>query len=241
MAEDFNSSYFAGWHNAAGRHDKDRQYKDRSTICVVPCVGPIPPKVVFTWRNLMAPMNQKFFMMMAEKMEVGEAYNWAIENILANKDLASWKYILTLETDNLPPADGLLRLLESIETARNNHGKPYSAVAGLYWTKGPDGQPMCYGRPEVMPMSFAPFLPETEGVHQCNGVAMGFTLYDIEMFKRHPGPWFKTEQSVTPGVGARAYTQDLWACERFLKAGESFAVDTRVKVGHYDYANDFVW
>ena len=37
--------------------------------------------------------------------------------------------MLTLEDDNLPPPDGLLRLYESIEAG------PYDAVGGLYWTR----------------------------------------------------------------------------------------------------------
>ena len=45
--------------------------------------------------------------MFAVGMEVGEAYSQAIEAILAHPDLSKFKYILTMEHDNIPPPDGL--------------------------------------------------------------------------------------------------------------------------------------
>ena len=63
----------------------------------------------------MAPMNQKFIRTFVIGMEVGAAYTQAIEQILANPVLRNWKYILTLEEDNMPPPDGLLKLYESMD------------------------------------------------------------------------------------------------------------------------------
>lgn len=63
----------------------------------------------------MTPMNQKFIMIMVENMEVGAAYSETIKMILDHPDLSQWKYILTLEHDNAPPPDGLLRLLLNMD------------------------------------------------------------------------------------------------------------------------------
>jgi hypothetical protein len=38
----------------------------------------------------------------------------------------------------------------------------------------------------------------------------------------------------TPGVGTQVFTQDLYFFNQALPLGYKFAVDTRVKVGHYD-------
>jgi hypothetical protein len=224
-----------GWHNqnlelARDRLIKGNSYKDLSTVWVIPTRGVLNPKVVSSWIGLMRPMNQKvvgpFFI---ENMEVGEAYNAAVEMILANPELSKWKYMLTVEEDNIPPQDGLLKLYESMNK--------YDVVGGLYWTKGECGQPMIYGDPKVMPKSFTPQLPVPEIVQECNGLGMGFNLFKIDIFKKMPKPWFKTEQSVAKGT----FTQDLYFYNEAAKFGYKFACDNRIKVGHMDVATGMVW
>ena len=82
----------------------------------------------------MAPMNQKFTRFFVVGMEVGEAYSVAVEQILSNPEFSKWKYVLTLEEDNLPPQDGLLKLYENMNK--------FDVIGGLYWTKGevPEGE-----------------------------------------------------------------------------------------------------
>jgi len=217
------------------RLEQSKSYRDLSTIIICPTRGQIPARVVQSWMGLMRPMNQKVIgPLFASGMEVGKAYNTMIEMILANPELSKWKYILTIEEDNAPPADGLLKLYESIGE--------YDVVQGLYWTKGEGGQPMIYGHPKVFPKNFIPQKPIPETVMECNGLGMGFNLFKLDIFKNPDlqKPWFKTVQEVVNG-GARAYTQDLFFFEQAAKSGYKFAVDCRVKVGHYDYANDIMW
>jgi hypothetical protein len=166
-------------------------------------------------------------------MEVGEAYNHAIEAIMASDELSKWKYVLTLEEDNMPPPDGLLKLIESIDK--------FDAVGGLYWTKGPGGQPMCYGQPGAMPKNFIPFMPAPNAVTPCNGLGMGFTLFRMDLFRKVEKPWFKTVQEYTPGQGSQGFTQDLFFFDKAAKCGARFACDSRVPVGHYELAGDQVW
>jgi hypothetical protein len=215
---------------------KGNTYKDCSTICLVPTRGMISAKVVQNWMGLMPLMNQKFIRIFMIGMEVGEAYASAIEMILAHDELKNWKYILTLEEDNMPPPDGLLKLIESIN-------KGYDAVGGLYWTKGPGGQPMIYGDPNVMPRNFIPQVPQPETLQSCCGLGMGFTLFKIEMFKdpKFPKPIFKTVSSFDPGKGCELFTQDLYFFNNACTLGYKFACDTRVKTGHYSLEEDIVW
>lgn len=173
--------------------------------------------------------------MFAIAMEVGAAYTSAIESILANPELRKWKYILTLEEDNMPPPDGLLKLYEGMEK--------FDVVGGLYWTKGEMGQPMIYGDPTMNEMNFIPQVPQPDTIQECNGLGMGFNLYKMDIFRdpRVQRPYFQTLQEVTPGVGVRGYSQDLYFYEGIRKLGYKVACDTRVKVGHYDYENDIIW
>lgn len=222
--------------NARARLTKSRSYRDLSTVILCPTRGRLYPRVVSSWMAMMRPMNQKCIgPIFLQGMEVGEAYNAGVEMVLNSPELSTWPYILTLEEDNMPPADGLLRLYESIEAG------PYDAVGGLYWTKGPGGQPMIYGDPAVMPRNFIPQLPVPEAIQPCNGLGMGFTLFRTATFTRLPRPWFKTVQEVVPGQGARSFTQDLWYFNNARGAGCSFASDNRVLVGHYDPTEDLVW
>lgn len=215
---------------------KGNTYRDLSTICIRPTRGMIPAKVVQSWESMMTPMNQKFLRITMIGMEVGEAYSQAIDFILSHPDLSKWKYVLTLEEDNMPPPDGLLKLYEAM-----NMG--YDAVQGLYWTKGEGGQPMIYGDPNTFPMNFIPQLPKIDTVQAANGLGMGFTLFKMSIFKdpKLEKPFFKTIQEHIPGVGTKVYTQDLQFFERAGRLGYKFACDTRVKVGHYDYDRDIVW
>lgn len=232
---------YQGFHNQDLPKSQERllqakSFKDLSTIIVCPTRGQVPAKVVQAWMGLIKPMNQKVIgPLFAIGMEVGEAYNAMVEMILANPDLSTWKYLLTIEEDNIPPADGLLKLYESMDR--------FDVVGGLYWTKGEGGQPMIYGNPDVKPLNFIPQMPETESVQAANGLGMGFNLFKMEIFKNPllPKPFFKTVQDYTPGSGVKTYTQDLYFYENAGKLGYKFACDTRVKVGHYDAAMDIVW
>jgi hypothetical protein len=226
---------------SAKRLDISQSYKDLSTIIICPTRGVIPAKIVQAWMGLMRPMNQKVIgPLFAIGLEVGDAYNQLIQMILANPELSKWKYILTIEEDNAPPADGLLKLYESIEGKIDGH--KYDVVQGIYWTKGEGGQPMIYGNPQEMPKNFIPQMPIPETVMPANGLGMGFNLWRLDLFKDKNlrQPWFKTLQEVNQN-GASAYTQDLYFFEDAGKNGYKFACDTRVKVGHYDLQNDITW
>ena len=226
-----------GRHNASERSQERlsqaRTYKDLSTVCIVPTRGQIPAQVVESWMGMASPMNQKFVRLFITGLEVGAAYSAGVETILSHPELSKWKYLLTLEEDNIPPPDGLLRLYESIDG--------YAAVGGLYWTKGEEGQPMIYGD-RTEPMNFIPQVPQPDSVQDCWGLGMGFTLFDLEVFRdeRLDRPFFKTIQTFDP-TGQKAATQDLDFFGRIGKLGHKVACDTRVKVGHFDINEGIVW
>ena len=234
---------YQGHHNKDIEKSRDRliqgnTYKDLSTIIIVPTRGVIPAKVVQNWLGMMLPMNQKVIRIFMIGMEVGEAYSAAIDMILTNPELSKWKYILSLEEDNMPPPDGLLKLYEAINTPPG-----HDVVSGLYWTKGESGQPMIYGNINEIPLNFIPQVPKVDTIQRCNGLGMGFNLFRMDIFKdpKLEKPFFKTVQEHRPGVGTKVYTQDLQFYEKAGRLGYTFACDTKVKVGHYDIDRDIVW
>lgn len=239
----------AGIHNqgiaeAIQRVDKSQAFGNLATLILIPTRGgrSLSPRAVGTWFNLMKPMNQAVSSpIFLVGQEVGAAYESAFTSTIDNPGLKDYQFILTIEDDNLPSPDGLLKLYESINGKVDGHR--YDAMGGLYWTKGYGGMPMIYGDPKVLPKNFRPIPPVLEAVQPCNGLGMGFTLFRLKMFRegRIPRPWFKTEQSYQYGQGARAFTQDLYFFDQAGGLGYKFAADTRVKVGHYDVDTDTVW
>lgn len=139
----------AGLHNfdidkSVKRLNLAGSYKDLSTIIITPGFGSMPTKCVASWLSMMTPPNGKICRMFPINMEIGEAYSQTIQNILDHPDLSKWKYVLTIEHDNAPPCDGLVRLLKHMEV----HPE-FDAIGGLYWCKGPDGPPQIWGDPSL--------------------------------------------------------------------------------------------
>lgn len=213
-----------------------KSYKDLSTVIVVPTRGgrSLCPRFVSAMIGLMRPMNQQTFgPVFMSGMEVGAAFNSAVEMILGNPVLSKFRYLLTCEDDTIPAPDGLLKLYESIED--------YDAVGGLYFTKGEAGMPMIYGSPDETPLNFVPQKVQPESLQRCNGLGCGFTLFRMSVFKKLDKPYFQTVQNWSPTTGGRGFTQDLHCFERMAKLGMKVACDTRVKCAHYDIENDQLW
>lgn len=223
-------------------------YRDCSTVIVVPSRDPfIHWRVVQSWEGLMQPMNQKRAKMFCVEEEVGHAYDQMINMILNHPELGKWKYVMTLETDNLIPPDAQIRLLESIEEFK------LDAVGAIYFTKGDHSMPMAYGDPEqyaktgvleFTPRDIRPFVGTGRHVMPVNGIAMGCSLYRTELLRKMAKAnkrMFETVSDVTP-QGPMAFTQDLKFCrEAITQFGARFGVDLRVKVGHLDLSSGRVW
>ena len=227
-----------GYNEKQSQEEKEDRnaFKDLSTIMIIPCYSSgIHPKVVQNWMNIMQPMNQKFVKIFVTDMEVGRAYTSTIENILAHPELSKFKYIATLEHDNIVQPDYLLKMYPDMNK--------YDVIGAIYYTKGYGGAPMCYGNPEVFPLNFIPFQPKENTVTRCNGLGMGANLFKLSMFKnpKLPKPLFETVQRVTPGVGAEAYTQDLKFFQEAGKLGYKFGCTTKTQVGHMDITTGDIW
>lgn len=208
---------------------KGASWKKQRIVVIIPAGDSISAKVALCHWNLVFPPNNGVCRILAQGMEVGEAYSTAITNILNHPELSQWEYILTIEHDNMPPQDGILKLCERLD-----FDKSLSVVSGLYFTKGHSGVAQIWGDIKDPVMNFRPVPPQADQLIECYGVGMGFALWRLSMFKDEKlrKPWFKTQPTAT---------QDLYAWTDLRKYGYRCAVDCSVKVGHYDAANDIVW
>jgi hypothetical protein len=226
---------FAGSHNAdlnvtRARLIKGASWKKQRIVLVIPAGDTIPAKVALSHWNLSFPPNNGMVRILAQGMEVGDAYSTAVEQILAHPELSQWEYLLTVEHDNAPPPDGVIRLVEQMEA----HPE-YAAIGGLYFTKGYGGVAQIWGDPKDPVLNFRPQVPHDGQLQECCGSGMGFNLFRLRMFKdpKLRKPWFKTQTQ--NGIS----TQDLYFWGDARKHGYRCAIDCSVKVGHYDLKGDF--
>lgn len=207
-------------------------WKKQRVVMLIPAAETIPAKVYLSHCSLVFPPNQSAHRMLALGQEVGEAFSNSIETILATPGIQDWEYLLTIEHDNVPAPDALVRLIKRME----EHPE-FACIGGLYWTKGYGGVPQIWGDPKDPVLNFRPQPPDPNGgLVECCGTGMGFNLWRLKMFKDQKlrRPWFKTLAG-SEGVG----TQDLYFWGDARKHGYRCAIDCSVKVGHYDLEGKF--
>lgn len=210
-------------------------WKKQRIVVVIPSGPMIPAQVYLSHVNMMFPPNQAVFRFLALGTEVGDAFSTAIDQIINHPELGTWEYILTVEHDNIPPPDGVVRLIAQMEA----HPE-FACIGGLYWTKGPEGVPQIWGDIKDPVQNYRPQAPDPNGgLVECWGTGMGFNLWRISMFKdaKLRRPWFKTIASLAEGVG----TQDLYFWGDAKKHGYRCAIDCSVKVGHLDSGTGICW
>jgi hypothetical protein len=223
----------ADLHSATSRIIEGSTWKKTRVIVMIPSANAIPAKIALALWNLSFPANQGVFRMLLLGQEVGEAYSNGIQQVLDHPELREFEYLVTVEHDNMPPPDGILKLIKRIE----NHPE-MAAISGLYWTKGEAGVPQIWGDINDPVMNFRPQAPKPGELVECWGLGMGFCIYRLSMFKdpKIEKPWFKTVQDHT-GTGS----QDLVFWGKARGAGYRCGVDCDVLVGHYDQIKDIVW
>lgn len=213
-------------------------YRKADTVIIIPTRQPyLHLRFHQALSGLIAPPNQQRACLFACGEEVGHAYNNMIMGVL-NSPMKDWQYVLTIEDDNPPPPDAHIKLIEAIES---NGG--FDAVGGLYWTKGEIQMPMCYGDPdEYRQTGVINFRPrdvrnavKNGYLVPCTGLAMGCTLWRMDLFKQLPPPWFVTVAEYVPSKGSSGFSQDLFFCKQATANGKRFACDCRIKVPHMDW------
>lgn len=231
VVQDFGGAHNKDLNGSRARLIKGGSWKKQRIVVIIPAGDTIPAKVALSHWNLAFPPNNGVVKILAQGMEVGDAYSSAIQSILDHPDLKDWEYVLTIEHDNSPPPDGAIRLVEQME----DHPE-LACIGGLYFTKGFGGCAQIWGDPKDPVLNFRPQLPDPNGaLVECCGTGMGFNLFRLSMFKDEKlrKPWFHTQTK--NGTG----TQDLYFWGDARKYGYRCAIDCSIKVGHYDLVGTF--
>ncbi len=231
IIQDMGGINNANLETTAARLMRGGSWKNQRIVVILPSAEMISAKVALSHWNLAFPPNNGVVRILALGQEVGQAYSNAISNILRDPNLSQFEYVLTLESDNTPPADGVIKLVEQMEA----HPE-FSCIGGLYFTKGPAGVAQIWGDVKDPVLNFRPQVPDINGgLVECCGTGMGFNLWRLDMFKDKNlrQPWFVTQTK--NGVS----TQDLYFWSDARKYGYRSAIDCSVKVGHYDLQGTF--
>jgi hypothetical protein len=233
ISQDFGGAHARDLAYTSARLLAGGSWKRQRVAVVLPADALMPAKAALAHWNLVFPPNNGVVRILAQGMEVGDAYSSAIAQVLAHPDLSQWEYLLTIEHDNLPPQDGVVALIKQLDT----HPE-FAAIGGLYFTKGEGGVAQIWGDPADPVLNFRPQVPRAGELVECCGTGMGFTLWRLAIFKdaRLRQPWFKTIAGAE-GCG----TQDLYFWSDARKHGYRCAIDCAVRVGHYDHLADQVW
>lgn len=240
-----------------GRHNADLvitttrlinegSWKRQNVVVMIPAGPTIPTKVYLSHMGLIFPPNQGAIRLEAapavwatQDTEVGAGFSHMFEQVVNHPELSKWQYILTIEHDNIPPPDGVVKLI-----ARMEAHPEFACIGGLYFLKGENGCAQIWGDPKDPVLNFRPQLPDPAGgLVECNGTGMGFNLWRmsalVELRKKVQPPWFVTKTGLGgTGVG----TQDLafWG-DIGRKHGLRCAIDCGVKVGHFDASTGISW
>lgn len=219
-------------YRAPVRLERSHLYRPMPYVVVMPVVGGVPPRVHDAIVSLAAPPNQKHTQLTIEWAEVGAAYNMAVEMILAHPEISTWRYMVTIEQDNLVPPYGVIDLLNEAEAGE------WDVLGGLYHTKGEGGVAQIWGD-RSLPLNFVPQRPVPGKVVPTWATGMGCTVFRLDQFRRLPGPWFNTRCDEEHG----SFTQDLDYFKRAHDEGLDLkvGVDCRVVVGHLDVDTGQVW
>lgn len=210
-------------------------------ITVVPTLGMVPIEFHIASSRLQAPVNAVSAMLAVKGMEVGNARNYAIVEILKSNPCP--EYIFFLGDDMLPPWDGLVKLYEAMQKGE------WDVLTGLYYWKGEPPVPLTWRRSIVGPM-----LP---GVHfelgeivQVDVTGMDFTLIKTDSlrkmnpdelyFKSGPGCGDIDREDI-PKDKVIQYTEDVYFCDKAMKAGLRIGVHTGVRVAHLSVKDGSIW
>ena len=143
--------------------------------------------------------------------KVAESYNHIVETALADKA----DYIITVEDDTFPQPDALVKLMKLLKE------NPKSAVAAWYPKKEKSRQ----GVHIILKDKERTEMKDDGTIQEAYTMAMGCSIYPIEMFMKIPFPWFKTTDHLS---------QDSFFSQLAREAGYKLLVDTSIKCKHID-------
>lgn len=145
---------------------------------------------------------------------VADAYTYIARQAL----LDGADYLMTVEDDVRPPVDAVIKL---VSWCRDANKKQKTAVGAWYPKRSTprEGAHIIVANRERGPMR------DDGTVQEAYTLAMGCSVYPVQMFREIPEPWFRT----TPHL-----TQDSYFSQKAREAGWKLLVDTSIRCKHVD-------
>lgn len=199
----------------------------------VPLTGrPLVPAWTWAFQNLHPPMNHNCLYMtnfnerhIPVPGPVDQLRNWYIEQAIAN----NVRYLFFLDEDVTAPPHALRQLIFQME-----HHPDAIAIGGVVCHKSEPTAPMIFrgnGNGPYWDWKLGEFF-------EVSGIGMGCTLVRIEAFQKLEKPWFKTVDNMEAfwdGIPkAEVWTEDLYFCDKAIKAGWKVYADTSILCQHWN-------
>lgn len=199
----------------------------------VPLTGRnLVPAWTWAFQNLHPPMNHNcLYMTNFDQYHipvpggVAELRNWYAEQAIANK----CKYLFFLDEDVTAPPHALRQLIFQME-----HHPEAAAIGGIVCHKSEPTAPMIFrgnGNGPYWDWKLGEFF-------EISGIGMGCTIVRVEAFEKIEKPWFKTVDNMDAfwdGIPkAEVWTEDLYYCDKAIKAGYKIYADSIIMCQHWD-------
>lgn len=173
-------------------------------------------------RMMAVPMFAQMVPISPDSLEVGEARNRIVEIALEQ----NCKWLFFLDYDVAPPPNAIVKLL-SLKVP---------IAAGVYHLKSIPSAPLIMVK--GWPGAFEDY--QIGDLVKVDGVGMGCTLIDMDVFKKIDPPWFRTVagySDANPNAILPYMTEDIYFCDKARAAGYEIVVDTSIQCQHLDARN----
>lgn len=187
----------------------------------------VPPEFAVALRLLQEPPNTHTATFATKGIKRDEARNSLVRLALQHKS----EHVLFIDDDNPPPPDALLKLMSVLCPAPDD----VALCAGIYACKHEPASPLVF-----QGKGTGPFWKWKAGdIFECSNIATGCMLIRTAIFKRIPEPWFKdltttAECSANGWDGHDEVTDDMYFCDKVVKAGYRLIAHGGVLPGHWD-------
>lgn len=205
-------------------------------VLAIPTLGMVPIEFLLGFGRLQFPVNGVAENIVVKNMEVGEARNYVVEEILKRPENKRPKYIFFLGDDMLPPWDGLTKLHEEMDEGN------WDWLTGLYYWKGEPPTPLVWRNDKVGRMLPGKHFKQGEVVW-VDVTGLDFTLLRVETLAKIDGPWFETgPKRAMNGQGPIIrYTEDVYFAAKMKKIGARIGVHSGVRVAHIDTKSGMIY
>ncbi len=209
-------------------------HKRSHIVVAIPTLGMVPIEFVVGFGRLQFPVNGIAENIIVKNMEVGEARNYVVSEVLKRPEDKRPRYIFFLGDDMIPPWDGLLKLHEEMDNGN------WDWLTGLYYWKGEPPTPLTWRNDHVGRLIPGKHFNIGE-VIWVDLTGLDFTLLRVETLAKIDPPWFKTGPNITSKQNIISYTEDVYFAAKLKKIGGRIGVHTGVRVAHIDVKSGMIY